>query len=175
MVGDPGVGLGLVATAAALDRFAAAAEAEARRLVVGALVTDGAGRIYVQRRSLSRELFPGCWDLVGGHAEAGESVRQALARELAEETGWRLADVGPVVEVIDWEAGDTPRREIDMLVTVAGDLENPYLEPGKHDQGRWLGPHELDVLGDDRNADAWILGVVTRGFQLLTGWPLPGH
>jgi len=166
----PEVNVGLVASAAALDNFAASAQADGLRLVVGALVTDESGRIYLQRRSLTRELFPGRWDLVGGHAEAGESVMRALARELSEETGWQLTDLGPVVELIDWEAGGTRRREIDLLVRAAGDLERPRLELGKHDQGRWLGPAELELLKDDDRADPWTLAVVARGFQLLRSW-----
>ncbi|HRN17437.1 MAG: NUDIX domain-containing protein [Trueperaceae bacterium] len=167
---DPEVKVGFVASAAALEEFAASAEADARRLVVGALVADDGGRIYLQRRSLTRELFPGRWDLVGGHAEAGESVLQALARELAEETGWQLTAVGPVVELLDWEAGGTRRREIDLLVRAAGDLERPHLEQGKHDQGRWFGPAALPLLEVDPHADPWTLGVVARGFQLLRSW-----
>jgi len=172
-VREPEAKVGLVASAAALEAFAASAEAGGRRLVVGALVADEGGRIYLQRRSLTRELFPGRWDLVGGHAEVGESVLQALARELAEETGWRLTDVGPVVELLDWEAGGTRRREIDLLVRAAGNLERPRLEQGKHDQGRWFGTADLPLLAGDRRADPWTLGVVAKGLQLLRSWRPP--
>src|SRR5690606_23260736 len=80
---------GEIASGEELAGFAAGARADGRRLVVGALIADDQGRIYLQRRSLSRALFPGSWDLVGGHAEEGEDVRKALAREVREETGWR--------------------------------------------------------------------------------------
>lgn len=160
--------IGAPASPEALDLFAATAGANGRRLVVGALVTDGAGRIYVQRRSLTRTVFPGCWDLVGGHAEAGESVLEALARELREETGWTLDEVGPVVEVLDWEAGGVARSEVDFLVTVTGDLLGPRLEPDKHSEYRWLAADEPAVLLEGRKPDdRWVHDVVARGFALL--------
>lgn len=140
--------------------------------MVGAVIGDGAGRIYVQRRSPSRALFPGCWDLVGGHAEAGESVEQALAREVLEETGWQLTRLGPVVEVIDWEAGGVARREVDLLARVQGDLERPRLEVSKHTEGRWLLPSEAPLLLQGRKADdRWVFEVVERAFGLFRSWP----
>src|SRR5688500_9510876 len=60
------------------------------RWIVGAVIHDGTGRIFVQRRSEDRSLFPGAWDLVGGHLEPGEPILGCLAREVSEETGWAV-------------------------------------------------------------------------------------
>lgn len=157
------------ATPEQLQRFAAQAEADGRRLVVGALIADEHGRVYVQRRSEERALFPGCWDIVGGHVEPGEDLITALEREVLEETGWRLLNHGPVVEIIDWSAGDgVARREIDLLVSVTGDLRKPHLEPGKHSEGRWLAHEELSVLLEHRHPDdRWVHDTVERAFRLL--------
>jgi 8-oxo-dGTP pyrophosphatase MutT (NUDIX family) len=46
--------------------------------VVSAVIQDSAGRVFVQRRSNDRRLFPGCWDLVGGHVEPGEDLWRRL-------------------------------------------------------------------------------------------------
>ncbi len=161
--------IGAVATEAELKRFAETAAREGRRLVVGALIHDPQGRIYVQRRGPGRALFPNCWDIVGGHVDPGEELTAALAREIAEETRWRLKGVGRVVEILDWSAGDgVSRREIDLLTQVDGDLANPYLEPDKHSEGRWLEPGELPMLLEGRNPDdRWVHDVVKRAFELL--------
>ncbi|MCM1518061.1 MAG: NUDIX domain-containing protein [Pseudoflavonifractor sp.] len=46
------------------------------------------GRIYLQKRSMSKDIQPGKWDTaVGGHVDYGESVRSALLREAREELG----------------------------------------------------------------------------------------
>lgn len=160
--------IGAIPSTAELDAFAAGARAAGRRLVVGALIVDGAGRIFVQRRSPQRALFPGAWDIVGGHAEPGEGVRAALAREVAEETGWRLARLGPVVEVFDWQANGERKREIDLLVGVEGDLARPRLERAKHPEARWLEAHQQGVLLEARDPDdTYIQRVVAAGFALL--------
>lgn len=56
---------------------------------VGVLVFDRAGRLLLERRSDC-----GLWGLPGGRIEAGESVREAAAREVREETGLRIHVVG---------------------------------------------------------------------------------
>ncbi|MFC8197917.1 NUDIX hydrolase [Streptomyces sp. NPDC057298] len=60
---------------------------------VGAVILNRAGEAFAQKRSPDRRLFPDTWDIVGGHVEAGESILEALAREVEEETGWRLRHV----------------------------------------------------------------------------------
>ncbi|HZW27726.1 MAG TPA: NUDIX domain-containing protein [Trueperaceae bacterium] len=163
-----GLVVGEVPAAGALLAFSQAAARDGRQLVVGAIVTDGGGRVFVQRRSPSRELFPGAWDMVGGHAEPGEDALTALRRELHEETGWELATLGPVVELIDWEANGVARREVDVVVTVTGDLAGPVLEADKHDDWRWVGRGDTAVLDEGRAPqDVWLRGVIERALDLL--------
>lgn len=53
------------------------------------------GDIYIQKRSMHKDLLPGRWDTaVGGHIGFGESVKEALFREAGEELG--LTDFNPV-------------------------------------------------------------------------------
>lgn len=56
--------------------------------VVHLHVFDSQGRLYLQKRALSKDIQPGKWDTsVGGHMDPGESVEQALLREAGEELG----------------------------------------------------------------------------------------
>lgn len=56
--------------------------------VVHCLVTDRHGRLLLQLRSADKDIQPGKWDTsVGGHVAFGESVEEALRRELLEEIG----------------------------------------------------------------------------------------
>src|SRR5882672_5093108 len=109
----------------------ARATADGCACVVGALILDTQGRAFVRRRSWDRHLFPGCWDIVGGHVETGEDVLTALEREIAEETGWQLRGSPQLIHVADWESGalalGVRRREFDFLVGIDGDLRQPRL------------------------------------------------
>ena len=55
-------------------------------LVVCVWVYDGKGNILLTRRAPEKS-FAGTWENSGGAAQAGENSRQAIARELREETG----------------------------------------------------------------------------------------
>ena len=149
---------------------------------VGALIRDDRNRVYVHRRSLSCRLLPGTWDVVGGHVEAGETPRQALAREIAEETGWRLRRIEAEVADWEWSHDGITRRELDYLVEVDGDLGVPRLEPGRHDGYAWLGPDNLDLMmagrpdGDRRPRDIAARAVRTRLTSRLRLEPIgPWH
>lgn len=113
---------------------------------VGALIRDEQNRVYVHHRSASRRLLPDTWDIVGGHVEAGETPVEALAREVTEETGWRVRTVEAVVADWTWSLDGVTRRELDYLVSVDGDLTVPRLEAGKHDAYAWVGPGDLELM-----------------------------
>ncbi|MEU2794058.1 NUDIX domain-containing protein [Streptomyces sp. NPDC007100] len=61
------------------------------------LLRDAAGRVYVHRRTESKDLYPGLTDVwVGGVIAAGEEPLAAAERELAEEVGLRGCVLEPV-------------------------------------------------------------------------------
>jgi len=72
---------------------ASRSEVRARNLLhrgVGILVFNRRGELYVHRRTETKDIFPGMYDmLAGGAVGAGESYEEAAARELAEELGIR--------------------------------------------------------------------------------------
>ncbi len=60
-------------------------------LVVCVWVYDGKGNVLLTRRAPGKS-FAGTWENSGGAAQAGETSRQAIARELFEETGIRAEE-----------------------------------------------------------------------------------
>lgn len=55
---------------------------------VHVLVFDSAGRIFLQKRSMTKDLSPGLWDSsCSGHLDSGEDYDTAATRELGEELG----------------------------------------------------------------------------------------
>jgi 8-oxo-dGTP diphosphatase len=118
---------------------------------VGAIaVRDGALLLIRRGHAPSR----GRWSLPGGRVEPGETAREALVREMAEETGL-VVDVGELVgEVVRPGAnGDTYRIQ-DFRVTVAGD-------------GAIAGDDA--VAGDDAMDLAWVPLDKVPSYQLSAG------
>lgn len=60
-------------------------------LVVCVWVYDGKGNLLLTRRAKGKS-FAGTWENSGGAAQAGETSRQAITRELYEETGIRVEE-----------------------------------------------------------------------------------
>ena len=66
---------------------------------VGGIIFDGdLGRILLIKRG--REPSKGRWSIPGGLVHVGETLEEALEREVKEETGLAVS-VGPLVEVLD--------------------------------------------------------------------------
>jgi 8-oxo-dGTP diphosphatase len=136
-------------------------------LCVGAVIVDDEGRVFVHRRGPDRTLFPGCWDLPGGHVEPGEAPLDALRREIEEETGWRLLRVVAELGETTWTGDDgIRRRELDYLVEVDGDLAAPRLEWPHHVEFAWVELGEVDWLVESSTpVDADIREIVARGLR----------
>jgi 8-oxo-dGTP diphosphatase len=131
--------------------------------VAGALIVDDDGRIFFQRRSPHRRLFPNVWDIVGGHLEGDETELEALHREVTEETGWQVSVVLGEVGVYAYTGNDgIARVETEFLVRVDGDLARPVLEEGKHTEFRWLAEDELDVLDEHREVNEGLIRVIAE-------------
>jgi len=135
----------------------------------GALILDDDGRVFVQRRSPHRRLFPNCWDVVGGHLEPGETSEEAMRREVREETGWQVTIVLGSLGEVSYDGDDgRPRIEEDFLVRVDGDLSRPRLEEGRHTEFRWIEEGDLDVVVDSRApGDLLIRRLLANGFAAV--------
>ena len=56
--------------------------------VVHVLVFNEKGELFLQKRSMNKDVAPGKWDTsVGGHVNSGETIEEALKRETEEELG----------------------------------------------------------------------------------------
>jgi 8-oxo-dGTP pyrophosphatase MutT (NUDIX family) len=64
------------------------------------LVFNSQGKLYVQKRTLSKDVFPGFYDVAaGGVVLAGETYEQGAERELEEEMGIRSV---PLARLFDF-------------------------------------------------------------------------
>jgi mutator protein MutT len=67
---------------------------------VGALIVDDAGRLFLAQRGPKAKNERGLWEFPGGGVEFGETLQEALSREIREEYGVTIA-VGALLTVTD--------------------------------------------------------------------------
>ncbi len=110
---------------------------------VGIVCRNSAGAVYVHRRTRTKDVFPGVYDMfVGGVVGSGESPDAAAAREIAEELGI----VGPRPERIGQYLYLGPlNRSLVTLFRVTYDGEIRHQEE-EIDWGTWMRDEELDTL-----------------------------
>lgn len=110
-------------------------------VVVGALVSDG--RVLLVHRGPNKRAFPNVWDLPGGGIEAGESELGALARELHEELGVRIAtdSASHLCRVTVGPADEAVVLSVWLVRDWQGMPSNTA--PEEHDDIGWFGIEEL--------------------------------
>ena len=122
---------------------------------VGAVVHDEHGRLLLIRRGHAPSA--GLWSVPGGRMEPGESEREAVVRELLEETGLVVRPVRPLGSV---------RVDGDGVVFTITDWLCTLAEPGQQ-----------PVAGDDADDAAFVdaaglaaLDMAPGVVSALSGW-----
>lgn len=117
-------------------------------------IIDRFSRIYLQKRSMNKDIQPGKWDTaVGGHVSYGEGILEAVYREASEELGF--TDFNPIhLETYQFES--EIEKEMVNVFAVVGTYElHPDLD--EVDEGRWW-----ELADIDSNLDK---GVFTPNFE----------
>jgi isopentenyl-diphosphate delta-isomerase type 1 len=112
-----------------------------RHRAVHILLFNRAGQVFLQKRSMRKDMAPGRWDSsCSGHVDSGEEYDAAAQRELGEELGLRLAD--PPARWFRVEAGAGTGNEFVWVYRAAS--EGPFaLNAEEIDAGEWLAPAEV--------------------------------
>ena len=127
-------------------------------LGVRGLVLDGAGRVFVVKHS-----YVAGWHLPGGGVEPGETVREALARELEEEGNITLAGE-PALHGVFFNARVSRRDHVAVFVVHA------FRQDTAPQPGREIVAHGFfapDALPDDTTR-----GTRRRIAEVLHGAPV---
>ncbi len=107
------------------------------RDVVNALLIRE-GTVLLARRSPRRKAYSGLWSFPGGHVEKGESLVEALDRELREEVGVAPTDFRLLRSMAD------PNAKVDDPVTyhvyavTAWQGGEPAMRDDEHTELRWF-------------------------------------
>lgn len=129
---------------------------------VHVLVFDASGRVFLQKRSMLKDLSPGLWDSsCSGHLDSGEEYDAAAVRELGEEIGVRVGKAPErwfrinACEQTGWEFVWVYRLRYDGMIVV-DEREIQY--------GEWMAPAEVTARIQARPED------YCPSFKLI--WPL---
>lgn len=125
-------------------------------LVVCVWVYDGEGKLLLTRRAKGKS-YAGTWENSGGAAWAGETSRQAIRRELFEETGI-------LTEEEEFELLDTGRDRNTFYdfycLRRKVDVKDIVLLPGETDGVQWAGYGRIHRMIRERK----ICRIIARQF-----------
>ena len=111
-------------------------------LVVCTWVYDGKGNLLLTRRAPGKS-YAGTWENSGGAAVAGETSRQAIARELYEETGIRAQE--DAFEFLG--SGMDRNMHYDYYcLRCEIPLEQVVLLPGETDAAQWVTHEQIHEM-----------------------------
>lgn len=110
---------------------------------VGAIIIDGQGRLFLARRGPKAKNERGLWEFPGGSVEFGETMADALRREMREEFGIEIT-VGELLDVVDHILKEEGQHWVSptFLCTIAAG--EPHIrEPAKCAEIGWFRPGEV--------------------------------
>ncbi|RYD19172.1 MAG: (deoxy)nucleoside triphosphate pyrophosphohydrolase [Verrucomicrobiaceae bacterium] len=121
--------------------------------VVCGVIENAEGLFLACQRPEGKHLG-GLWEFPGGKVDAGESPREALARELREELAVEV-EVGKALSPVVWDYAGKRIRLLPFLCTITGG----ELQALEHQAMRWCAPTHFESL-QWAEADIPILGEI---------------
>ena len=110
---------------------------------IGAIIVDNQGRLLLARRGTKAKNERGLWEFPGGSVELGETLAEALRREMREEFGIEIT-VGELLDVIDHILKEEGQHWVSptYICTIASG--EPYIrEPEKCAEIGWFHTDEI--------------------------------
>ena len=103
------------------------------------------GSVLLVRRSAHRKAYPSTWSFPGGHVEPGETLEQALIREIGEETTVHPIEFEKLAMIAD---PIDPNIAYHMFVVTDWKGGAPDLAGDEHCEKRWMSLFEARELND---------------------------
>lgn len=123
------------------------------------------GKLLAPRRANTKKIFPGKYELPGGHVEFGETMIEGLKREIREEFNLEI-NIGEPFYVFTYTSkNDTEHTiEVDYLATLVNPDQEIKLRPEDHSEFHWISEDEVVSFYTDDDEER---KAVIRGFEIL--------
>ena len=133
---------------------------------VHVLVFNARGELFLQKRSMKKDCFPGAWDSsASGHLNSGEDYDVCAVRESGEEIGLKLN--GPPPRLFKIAACPETGQEFVWVYRCAS--EGPFtLHPEEIERGGWFSPAEIQRWIAEK-PDQFASGFVLIWREMLRG------
>ena len=119
-----------------------------RHRAVHVLVYNQSGQLFLQKRSMLKDCFPGTWDSsASGHVAPGESYDDCAVREVGEELGLALGRVPDRL----FKLAACPETGQEFVWVYRCCAEGPFqLQPEEIETGGWFDPQFITKWVTDR-------------------------
>lgn len=135
-----------------------------RLLLVHACLFNSKAQMLIQKRQLSKDRYPGCWDVsAGGFVKSGEESEDCVLREIQEELGLEMSR-----EDLRFILTEPFSYVLDDFYLAFGDYapEKMRLQEEEVSEVKWAGwPEIKEMLTDGRFVD-YDMGLMERIFTL---------
>lgn len=115
-----------------------------QKVAVHAFIKREDGKFLVTKRSPINDFWPNIYDLPGGSVEFGEDPKEALEREIFEETSLKVEIKNPIY--ICSEIQRDVRHQIWIIYECEFKGGEIKLNPEEHDEYRWVNFDETKDL-----------------------------
>lgn len=114
------------------------------KLIVHGIIKNDQDEFLILRRSKENDVLPLKWDIPGGKVEDGESLTDALKREISEESGVRI-NSSNVFYLIENVESSINKHFIKLVFIVDSDKSDKItLNPEEHDEYKWITLNEIN-------------------------------
>lgn len=135
------------------------------------------GKFLLVKRSEQDEIFPGMWQNLGGKVELGETIENAVKREINEETGLKTKNHPQFIQSYSWkkDTNSPVRLGLIFMISLKGKTENYkiILNSELADFG-WFAFEEIKKMNQSnsligKNSSTGTFGQLSQAKKFLKG------
>lgn len=109
-----------------------------QKLISGAFIVKD-GKFLIVKRASTEDFMAGFDEVPSGHVDEGETIDEALTREVYEETGLVISNIVTYSNSFDYTSGSGKKsRQYNFVVEVEDGAIT--LNPAEHSEYKWIDP-----------------------------------